>query len=60
MPLSKLLPLSVAMERHLWLNLADIGEEEKNSLLESPVLASKLFGKSVETVEVSGGEEVLR
>ncbi len=40
----------VAMERHLWLNLADIGEKEKNFLLDAPVSPSELFCTSVETV----------
>ncbi|XP_026126050.1 uncharacterized protein LOC113107622 [Carassius auratus] len=40
----------VATERHLWLNLADIGEKEKSLLLDSPVSPAKLFGTSVEAV----------
>ncbi|XDV41715.1 hypothetical protein PO909_010525 [Leuciscus waleckii] len=40
----------VATERHLWLNLADIGEKEKALLLDSPVSPTKLFGTSVEAV----------
>ncbi|ROI46622.1 hypothetical protein DPX16_7740 [Anabarilius grahami] len=40
----------VATERHLWLNMADIGEKEKGSLLDAPVSPSELFGGSVEAV----------
>lgn len=40
----------VATERHLWLNLADIGEKEKNNQLNTPVSASELFGTSVVTL----------
>ncbi|ROL44499.1 hypothetical protein DPX16_0387 [Anabarilius grahami] len=40
----------VATERHLWLNMADIGEKEKGFLLDAPVSPSELFGGSVETV----------
>ncbi len=39
-----------ATERHLWVNLADIREEEKRFLLDAPVSPSELFGTSVETV----------
>ncbi len=40
----------VVMERHLWVNLADIGKKEKGFLLNAPVSPSELFGTSVETV----------
>ncbi len=40
----------VATERHLWMNLSDIGEKEKRFLLDAPVSPSELFGTSVETV----------
>lgn len=40
----------ITMERLLWLNLADIGEKERNFLLDAPVLPSELFDTSVETV----------
>ncbi len=40
----------VATERHLWMNLADIGEKEKRFLLDALVSPSELFGTSVETV----------
>ncbi|XP_073708624.1 uncharacterized protein [Garra rufa] len=40
----------VATERHLWLNLADVGRKEKGFLLDAPVSPSELFGASVETV----------
>ncbi len=40
----------VATERHLWVNLADIGEKEKLFLLDTPVSPSELFGTSIETV----------
>ncbi len=40
----------VVMERHLWVNLADIGKKEKGFLLDAPVSLSELFGTYVETV----------
>lgn len=40
----------VVTERHLWLNLADIGEKEKSFLLDAPVSPSELFGTSIEAV----------
>ncbi len=40
----------VVTERHLWVNLADIGKKEKGFLLNAPVSPSELFGTSVETV----------
>ncbi len=40
----------VVMERHLWVNLTDIGKKEKGSLLDAPVSPSELFGTSVEAV----------
>ncbi len=40
----------VVTERHLWLNLADIGKKEIGFLLDAPVSPSELFGTSVETV----------
>ncbi len=40
----------VVTERHLWVNLADIGKKEKGSLLDAPVSSSELFGTSVEAV----------
>ncbi len=40
----------VVTERHLWLNLADIGKKEMGFLLDAPVSPSELFGTSVETV----------
>ncbi|ROL45669.1 hypothetical protein DPX16_17785 [Anabarilius grahami] len=40
----------VATERHLWLNIADIGEKEKGFLLDAPVSPSELFGTSVKAV----------
>ncbi len=39
-----------AMERHLWVNLADLEKKEKGFLLDAPILPSELFGTSVETV----------
>ncbi len=38
----------VVMERHLWVNLADMGKKEKGFLFNAPVSHSKLFGTSVE------------
>lgn len=40
----------VAMERHLRLNLADIGEKEKRFPLSVPVSPLELFNTSVEMV----------
>ncbi len=40
----------MVMERHLWVNLADIGMKEKSFLLDAAVSASKIFGTSVKTV----------
>lgn len=40
----------VEMERHLWVNLADIREKEKGFLLAPPISPSELFGNSVEAV----------
>ncbi len=40
----------VITERHLWVNLADIGRKEKDLLLDAPVSPSELFGTSVKTV----------
>ncbi|KAL0150814.1 hypothetical protein M9458_053896, partial [Cirrhinus mrigala] len=40
----------VVMERHLWVNLADIGKKERGFLFNAPVSPSVLFGTSVETV----------
>ncbi len=40
----------VATERHLWVNLVDIGTKEKGFLLDAPVSPSELFGTSIETV----------
>ena len=37
----------VATERHLWLNLSDIKDKEKNVLLDSPVSTHGLFGNAV-------------
>lgn len=42
----------VAMERHLWINVADIEEKGKHFLLDSPVLPFELFGTSVEAVVI--------
>ncbi len=36
----------VVTERHLWVNLADIGKKEKGFLLDAPVSPSELFGTS--------------
>ncbi len=40
----------VVMERHLWVNLADIGKKEKGFLLDAPDSPSKLFATSIEMV----------
>ncbi len=41
----------VVTERHLWVNLADIGKKEKGSFLDAPVSLSELFGISVKAVD---------
>ncbi len=40
----------VITERHLWVNLADIGKKEKDFLLDALISPSKLFGISVKMV----------
>ncbi|KAL0189927.1 hypothetical protein M9458_017026, partial [Cirrhinus mrigala] len=40
----------VVTERHLWVNLADLGKKERGFLLDALVSPSELFGDSVETV----------
>ncbi len=40
----------VVMERHLWVNLADLEKKEKGFLLDAPISPSKLFSTSIETV----------
>ncbi len=40
----------VVTERHLWVNLADIGRKERGFLLDAPVSPSELSVPSVETV----------
>ncbi len=40
----------VVMDRHLWVNLADLERKEKGFLLNAPISPSELFGTSVETV----------
>ncbi|KAL0185429.1 hypothetical protein M9458_021126, partial [Cirrhinus mrigala] len=39
----------VVAERHLWVNLADIGKKEKGFFLNAPVSPFELFGTSIET-----------
>ncbi len=41
---------SVAVERHLWLNLTEIREKEKVFLLDAPISQSGLFGEAVSSV----------
>lgn len=48
--ISRSMAAMVAMKRHLWLNLADIGEKERGFLLDVPVSPSELFGTSLEAV----------
>ncbi|KAL0194767.1 hypothetical protein M9458_008339, partial [Cirrhinus mrigala] len=45
----------VVTERHLWVNLADLGKKERGFLLDAPVSPSELFGASVETVDALSG-----
>ncbi|KAL0204024.1 hypothetical protein M9458_002042, partial [Cirrhinus mrigala] len=40
----------VVTERHLWVNLADLGKKERGFLLDAPVSPTELFGTSIETV----------
>ncbi|XP_067245130.1 uncharacterized protein, partial [Chanodichthys erythropterus] len=40
----------VAPERHLWLNLSDIRERDKASLMDAPLSPAGLFGDAVTTV----------
>ncbi|KAI2654735.1 Lamina-associated polypeptide 2, isoform alpha [Labeo rohita] len=40
----------VVTERHLWVNLADLGKKERGFLPDAPVSPSELFGASVETL----------
>ncbi len=44
----------VVMERHLWVNLADLERKEKGFLLDAPVSPSELFG----TIRQYSGREV--
>ncbi len=48
--IGRLMAVMVATERHLWVNLVDIREEEKRFLLDAPDSPSELFGTSVEMV----------
>ncbi|XP_077081417.1 uncharacterized protein LOC143735218 [Siphateles boraxobius] len=41
---------SVAVERHLWLNLTEIRDKEKVFLLDAPISQTGLFGEAVNTV----------
>ncbi len=40
----------MVMDRHLWVNLADLEKKEKGFLLDAPISPSELFGTSIETV----------
>jgi len=40
----------VATERHLWLNLSNMKDKEKNFLLDAPLSSAGLFGDSVNSV----------
>ncbi len=40
----------VVQERHLWLNLADIRESDKQRFLDSPISKAGLFGHTVESL----------
>ncbi len=48
--ISRSMAAMVATEKDLWVNLAEIGENEFFFLLNTPVLPLELFGTSVETV----------
>ncbi len=40
----------VVLQRHLWLNLADLKEADRKVLLNAPVTPSGLFGDAVESI----------
>ncbi len=50
----------VSTERHLWVNLADLGEKEKRFILDVLVSPLELFSTSVETVVDKFTEEKAR
>ncbi len=46
----KAMGFMVALQRHLWLNLADLKEADRKVLLNAPVTPSGLFGDAVESI----------
>ncbi len=48
--MSKSMAAMVVTERHMWVNLADIGKKEKGFLLDAPVSPFKLFSTSYKTL----------
>ncbi|KAL0167349.1 hypothetical protein M9458_039193, partial [Cirrhinus mrigala] len=50
--MSRSMTAMVVMERHLWVNLADLGKKEKGFLLDAPVSPSELFGTSFREAKV--------
>ncbi len=46
----KAMGFMVVLQRHLWLNLADLKEAERKVLLNAPVTPSGLFGDAVESI----------
>ncbi len=49
-PLGKAMGFMVVLQRHLWLNLADLKEADRKVLLNAPVTPSGLFGDAVESI----------
>ncbi len=46
----KAMGFMVVLQRHLWLNLADLKEADRKVLLKAPVTPSDLFGDAVESI----------
>ncbi len=46
----KAMGFMVVLQRHLWLNLADLKEADRKVLLNAPVTPSGLFGDAVESI----------
>ncbi len=48
--MGKAMGFMVVLQRHLWLNLADLKEADRKVLLNAPVTPSGLFGDAVESI----------
>ncbi len=48
--MGKAMGFMVVLQRHLWLNLADLKEADRKVLLNAPVAPSGLFGDAVESI----------